>query len=98
MIMKDEKYFNNPEKFDPENFSPERKAKRSPYAFLAFGQGPRNCVGMRFALLQVNILLSYTKFTASVSTALSSSVIEVYRMQIHEHKNVFAQYLHHLHV
>ena len=34
MIMKDEKYFSNPEKFDPENFSPEKKAERSPYAFL----------------------------------------------------------------
>ncbi len=53
MIMKDEKYFSNPEKFDPEHFSPEKKAERSPYTFLAFGQGPRNCIGMRFALLQV---------------------------------------------
>ena len=56
MIMKDEKYFNNPEKFDPDNFSPEKKAERNPYAFLAFGQGPRNCIGMRFALLQVQTL------------------------------------------
>ncbi len=55
MIMKDEKYFNNPEKFDPDNFSPEKKSERNPYAFLAFGQGPRNCIGMRFALLQVQI-------------------------------------------
>ena len=56
MIMKDEKYFSNPEKFDPDNFSPEKKAERNPYAFLAFGQGPRNCIGMRFALLQVQTL------------------------------------------
>ena len=53
MIMKEEKYFSNPEKFDPENFSADKKAERNPYTFLAFGQGPRNCVGMRFALLQV---------------------------------------------
>jgi cytochrome P450 len=53
MIMKDERFFENPEKFDPENFSPEKKSERSPYTFLAFGQGPRNCIGMRFALLQV---------------------------------------------
>ncbi|TRY73186.1 hypothetical protein TCAL_02546 [Tigriopus californicus] len=56
-IMKDPKYYDNPNEFDPENFSPEAKAKRNPYAFLAFGQGPRNCVGMRFALLQVKISL-----------------------------------------
>nr|AIL94164.1 cytochrome P450 CYP3025A3 [Tigriopus japonicus] len=52
-IMKDPQHYNNADKFDPENFSTEAKAKRNPYAFLASGQGPRNCVGMRFALLQV---------------------------------------------
>ncbi|TRY80431.1 hypothetical protein TCAL_15496, partial [Tigriopus californicus] len=56
-IMKDAKYFPDPLKFDPENFSEANKAKRSPYAFLGFGQGPRNCVGMRFALLQVKIAI-----------------------------------------
>lgn len=56
-IMKDEHYFPDPLKFDPENFSAESKANRTPYSFLAFGHGPRNCVGMRFALLQVKISL-----------------------------------------
>nr|AIL94161.1 cytochrome P450 CYP3025A2 [Tigriopus japonicus] len=56
-IMRDPQYYDNPSEFNPENFSPEAKAKRSPYSFLAFGQGPRNCVGMRFALLQVKISL-----------------------------------------
>ena len=41
-IMMDERHYPNPTQFNPEHFSPESKEKRSPYAFLAFGHGPRN--------------------------------------------------------
>ena len=56
-FMKDEKYFKNPDQFNPENFSPENKAKRGPYAFVGFGHGPRNCIGMRFAYLNLKIAM-----------------------------------------
>lgn len=56
-VMKDKEYFPYPDQFNPENFSPESKAGRSPYVFLAFGQGPRNCIGMRFALLQMKVAM-----------------------------------------
>lgn len=46
-IMRDPKYFPDPEKFDPERWTPENKAKMRPYTQLGFGFGPRNCVGMR---------------------------------------------------
>lgn len=56
-IMRDPRYYDNPDVFDPDHFSPENVAKRNPYTFLAFGQGPRNCIGMRFALMSVKICL-----------------------------------------
>lgn len=43
---------------DPKIFYPERFAtKRHPLAWLAFGAGPRNCIGMRFALTEMKIVL-----------------------------------------
>ncbi|XP_038069744.1 cytochrome P450 3A24-like [Patiria miniata] len=56
-IHHDEEYWNNPEKFDPERFSPENKASIKQCTFLPFGFGPRNCIGMRFALLEAKMAL-----------------------------------------
>lgn len=43
---------------DPYVFFPERhQTKRHPMAYLPFGAGPRFCVGMRFALIEMKILL-----------------------------------------
>ncbi|CAF0993668.1 unnamed protein product [Adineta steineri] len=43
---------------DPHLFYPERHAtKRHPMAYLPFGAGPRHCIGMRFALIEIKILL-----------------------------------------
>ncbi|XP_061390038.1 probable cytochrome P450 9f2 [Musca vetustissima] len=55
----DPKYFENPEKFDPERFSEENKDKIHPFAYLPFGVGPRNCIGSRFALLETKVLIYY---------------------------------------
>ncbi|XP_047117380.1 cytochrome P450 6k1-like [Schistocerca piceifrons] len=54
-LHRDPKYYPDPEHFDPERFSEQQKAQRQPYVYLPFGDGPRNCIGMRLGLLQVKV-------------------------------------------
>jgi cytochrome P450 len=52
------KLWENPGRFDPERFSPERSATRARFAYLPFGGGKRICIGAAFALAEATILLA----------------------------------------
>ncbi|KAF1397777.1 Cytochrome P450 3A29, partial [Spheniscus humboldti] len=57
VLHRDPEYWPEPEEFRPERFSKESKESIDPYTFLPFGAGPRNCIGMRFALLIVKVAM-----------------------------------------
>ncbi|XP_069698859.1 cytochrome P450 6j1-like [Periplaneta americana] len=56
-IHRNPEYYPDPEKFDPERFTEEGKQLRPKYSYLPFGDGPRNCLGKLFGLLQVKTAL-----------------------------------------
>nr|XP_023020330.1 cytochrome P450 9e2-like [Leptinotarsa decemlineata] len=53
----DPKFFPEPKLFDPERFNEGNKSKIVPNSYLPFGIGPRNCIGSRFALLEIKLLM-----------------------------------------
>jgi cytochrome P450 len=49
-----------PDRFDPDRFSPERQeAKQKPFSLIGFGGGPRICLGMAFAKLEMKLVIAH---------------------------------------
>jgi cytochrome P450 len=55
---RDPAFWQEPECYDPERFSPERSAGRPCFAYFPFGGGLRLCIGNTFALLEAQVVLS----------------------------------------
>lgn len=61
-IHRDARIYPNPIEFNPERFCDDEIAKRHPFTFLPFGEGPRVCIGMRFARMNIRLgLISILK-------------------------------------
>ncbi|GJQ73209.1 Cyp6a9 [Trypoxylus dichotomus] len=57
-LHRDPEYHPDPDKFDPERFSEENKGNILAGTFLPFGEGPRVCIGLRFAMMQMKMCLA----------------------------------------
>lgn len=53
-----EDIYPNPDVFNPDNFLPERTSNRHYYSYIPFSAGPRSCVGRKYAMLKLKVLLS----------------------------------------
>jgi cytochrome P450 len=51
-------YWHEPARFDPDRFSADRSRQRTPYTYLPFGGGPRNCIGAAFGRIEAKLVLA----------------------------------------
>jgi retinoid hydroxylase len=51
--------WHDPERFDPDRFAIPREEGKRPFCLVGFGAGPRVCVGLGFAQMQMRIVMSH---------------------------------------
>ncbi|MET9463655.1 cytochrome P450 [Streptomyces sp. NPDC006544] len=73
------RYWPDPERFDPDRFTPEAEAARPRYAWFPFGGGPRACIGQHFSMLEsvialAMILREYTFEAVDTEIAVSAGI------------------------
>ena len=58
IVQRDGRYFANPERFDPDRWTPEFRAQLPAFAYFPFGGGPRRCIGESFAWMELVLLVA----------------------------------------
>ena len=58
VLHRDARWWEHPERFDPDRFSAARSAARPEYAYIPFSGGPRHCIGRHFAMLEAQLVLA----------------------------------------
>jgi cytochrome P450 len=58
MAHHDPRYWDHPDRFDPDRFTAERAKARAPYSYLPFGGGKRACIGSAMGQIETILALS----------------------------------------
>ncbi|EDS34511.1 cytochrome P450 9b1 [Culex quinquefasciatus] len=73
-IHHDPRFYNNPKKFDPERFNEKRRLEIQPGTYMPFGIGSRNCIGSRFALMEVKCIMYYLLLNFTIERCNNTTV------------------------
>jgi len=81
-------FWENPDVFDPDRFSPQREKEIEPYTYMPFGLGPRVCVGANFATIEATLILAALLNRFDFSLLPGQSVKPVARLTTRPEKQI----------
>ncbi|GAC1396022.1 MAG: cytochrome P450 [Pyrinomonadaceae bacterium] len=58
VMHRDARFYDEPEKFIPERWTPDERARRPQFAYFPFGGGARRCIGENFAWMEGVLLIA----------------------------------------
>jgi cytochrome P450 len=58
VMHRDARFFAEPERFNPDRWTPEMKAALPKFAYFPFGGGTRQCIGEQFAMMELVLLVA----------------------------------------
>ena len=70
--------FADPDRFDPERFAPPREEHKTPYALVGFGGGPRICIGINFAQVEIKALISHLLRNYQLELVPDQQIVQMY--------------------
>ena len=71
----------NPTQFDPDRFAPPREEhKKTPYSLVGFGGGPRICIGINFAKVEIKALISQVLRRYTLELVPDQQIVQFYRV------------------
>ena len=76
LTHRDPKVWREPDRFLPERFGPEAQEGRTPFSYLPFGAGPRNCIGAAFGKTESLLVLAQL---------LRTFALELVDQRVHAH-------------
>uniref|UniRef100_A0A0C9R7N8 CYP4C1_13 protein n=1 Tax=Fopius arisanus TaxID=64838 RepID=A0A0C9R7N8_9HYME len=75
---RDPKHWTEPDKFIPERFSPENSKDRHPFAYVPFSGGPRSCVGPRYAMILLKVMISSILRSYKLTTTMKLENLKLF--------------------
>ncbi|XP_046836136.1 uncharacterized protein LOC124431839 [Vespa crabro] len=74
----DPEIWTEPDKFNPDRFLTNETQNRNPFSYLPFSAGPRNCIGQKFANLELKLVIAMLLRKWMVKSSISRKDIKTY--------------------